>query len=64
MNLARENQPLNTPKLMEQLDSLISHGGLSDEYQLLPLLRDLTTDEHVPLITRNHAARLLKRIEK
>jgi len=64
MTLARENQPLNTPKLMEQLDSLVAHGGLSDEYQLLPLLRDLTTDEHVPLITRNHAARLLKRIEK
>jgi len=30
----------------------------------VPLLRDLITDEHVPLIARNHASRLLKRIEK
>ena len=62
--VARENQPLNAPKLMEQLDQLISRNGLSDQYQLIPLLRDLTTDEHVPLIARNHAGRLLKRIEK
>jgi hypothetical protein len=64
MSLARENQPLGTPKLMEVLESLLNNGGLSDPFQLLPLLRDLTTDEHVPLITRNHATRLLKRIEK
>jgi len=64
LSIARENLPLNTPKLMEQLESLLTHGGLSDPYQLVPMLRDLTTDEHVPLITRNHAMRLLKRIEK
>ena len=64
LSVARENQPLNTPKLMESLESLLTRGGLSDPYQLAPLLRDLTTDERVPLITRNHAARLLKRIEK
>ena len=64
LSIARENQPLNTPKLMDQLEMLVTRGGLSDPYQLLPLLRDLTTDEHVPLIARNHAARLLKRIEK
>ena len=64
MSVARENQPLNTPKLMEQLESQLTRGELSDPYQLVPLLRDLTTDEHVPLITRNHAARLLKRIQK
>lgn len=64
MSIARENQPLNTPKLMEQLESMLNSGGLSDPYQLVPMLRDLTTDEHVPLIARNHATRLLKRIEK
>lgn len=64
LSIARENQPLNTPKLMEQLDSLLSRSGLSDPYQLVPLLRDFITDEHVPLIARNHASRLLKRIEK
>jgi hypothetical protein len=64
MSVARENQPLNTPKLMELLESQLTRGELSDPYQLVPLLRDLTTDEHVPLITRNHATRLLKRIQK
>jgi len=49
---------------MEQLEAQLTRGELSDPYQLVPLLRDLTTDEHVPLIARNHAVRLLKRIEK
>lgn len=64
LNVARENQPLNAPKLMEYFDSLLTRSGLSDPRQLIPLLRDLTTDEHLPLIARNHATRLLKRIEK
>jgi hypothetical protein len=64
LSVARENQPLNVPKMMEQLEQLITRNGLSDPYQLIPLLGDLTTDEHLPLIARNHAARLLKRIEK
>jgi hypothetical protein len=62
--VARENQPLNAPKLLELFEILLTRSGLSDPHQLVPLLRDLTTDEHVPLIARNHATRLLKRIEK
>jgi len=64
MSIARENQPLNAPKLMEQLESLLNRNELSDPYQLVPLLRELTTDERLPLIARNHAGRLLKKIEK
>src|SRR6267142_6803474 len=33
MSVARENQPLNTPKLMEQLESQLTRGELSDPYQ-------------------------------
>ena len=62
--LARENQPLNAPKLMELMESLLKRDGLSDPRQLLNLLQDLSTDEHVPLIARNHALRLIKKIEK
>ncbi len=62
--LARENQPLNAPKLMELMESLLKRDGLSDPRQLLKLLQDLSTDEHVPLIARNHALRLIKTIEK
>lgn len=64
MSVARENQPLNAPKLMDGLESLLKRNGLSDPKQLLPLLHDLSTDEHLPLIARNHALRIIKLIEK
>ena len=62
--VARENQPLNAPKLMEVMETLLKRDGLSDPRQLLKLLQDLSTDEHVPLIAHNHALRLIKQIEK
>jgi hypothetical protein len=62
--VARENQPLNAPKLMETMESLLKRNALSDPRQLLKLLQDLSTDEHVPLIARNHALRLIKKIQK
>lgn len=64
ISLARENQPLNAPKLMEVLESMLKRNALSDPKQMLPLLTELTTDEHVPLIARNHASRLIKKIQK
>src|SRR6266496_1937219 len=64
MNVAREIQPLNAPQLMDELELLYTRNGLSDPQQLVPLLKDLRTDEHIPLIARNHADRLLKKIEK
>jgi hypothetical protein len=62
IGLARENQPLNAPKLMEVMESMLKRAALSDPQQLLPLLNDLSTDEHVPLIARNHALRIIKKI--
>ena len=64
IGLARENQPLNAPKLMEVMESMLKRNALSDPQQLLPLLNDLSTDEHVPLIARNHALRIIKKIKK
>jgi hypothetical protein len=64
IGVARENQPLNAPKLMEQLETYLKRAGLSDPKQLLPLLNEISTDEHLPLIARNHAKRLIKQIEK
>jgi hypothetical protein len=64
ISVARENQPLGVPKLMEGMETLLKRDGLSDPRQLLKLLEDLTTDEHVPLIARNHAQRLIKKIRK
>jgi hypothetical protein len=64
ITVARENQPLNAPGLLNQLESLYRRNGLSDPTQLVPLLKELRTDDHIPLIARNQADRLLKKIEK
>ena len=64
ISIARANQPLNAPKLMEAMESLLRRDALSDPRQLLKLLDDLSTDEHIPLIARNHALRLIKQIKK
>ena len=64
LQVARESQPLDTPKLINKLDSLIDRDYLSDRQQLVPLLRELTEDERVPLVGRNQAARILKKLEK
>lgn len=64
LKVALESQPLETPKLIGRLDHLIDRKMLSDSRQLLPLVRELSTDERVPLVGRNHAARILKKLEK
>lgn len=64
ISIARENQPLNAPKLMEVMESYLKRDALSDPHQLLKLLQEVSTDEHVPLIARNHALRLIKKIQK
>lgn len=64
IEVARENQPLDAPHLLSRLETMVARGGLSDPRQLIPLLRELNTDERLPLIARNQSARLLKKIEK
>ncbi|MEK6279902.1 MAG: hypothetical protein AABN95_06070 [Acidobacteriota bacterium] len=64
ISVSRESQPLNAPKLMERFELLLKRNGLSDPKQLLPLLKEISTDEYLPLIARNHALRLIKKIEK
>jgi hypothetical protein len=64
ISVARENQPLEAPKLLDELDKLYKRNGLSDPQQLVPLLSELVNDERLPLIARNHAGRLIKQIQK
>ena len=64
LNLAREMQPLNVPSLLNEMESLQRLGRLSDPKQLVPLLTELKTDEHIPQIARNQADRILKKIGK
>lgn len=63
ISVSRETQRLNLPKLMDEFELQLKRNGLSDPQQLVPLLTDLSTDEHIPLIARNHALRLIKKIE-
>jgi hypothetical protein len=64
INLSRENQPLESPKLMDLIDGYIRRNEISDAAQLIPFLKELGNDERIPLIARNHATRLIKQIEK
>ena len=64
VSVALENQPLEMPKLIGRLESLIERKYLSDTEQLIPLIRELTEDERVPLVGRNQAARILKKLDK
>jgi hypothetical protein len=59
ISIARENQPLNAPKLMEAMESLLKRDALSDPKQLLKLLQVMSSDEHFPMFARNHALRLI-----
>ena len=64
ITLARQYQPSEVIKILKRLEFLLKQNNLSDAAQLLPLLRDLVTDERVPLIARNHVERLIKTILK
>jgi len=64
VTVARENQPLESPKLLDSLDSLVRRNEISDPVQMIPLLNELSNDERIPLIARNHAMKLVKQIEK
>lgn len=64
ITVARQNQPLETPRIMNAIDSYLRRNEISDPKQMIPFLRELSDDERVPLITRNHASRLIKEIEK
>ncbi len=64
IDLARQNQPLLTPGLMESLGSYIDRKEISDPVHLLPFLTELSHDERLPLMARNRATKIIKAIEK
>ena len=64
ISLSRENQPLDAPRLMDSLDGMIKRNEISDPLQMEPFLRELSNDERIPLIARNHASRLVAQFEK
>lgn len=63
-NIARQYQPSDTVKLLKGLELLVNRDGISDGAQLAVFLSDLATDERIPLIARNQAERLIKKLKK
>lgn len=64
INIDRENQPLDAPQQMDAFDSMLRRDEISDPQQMIPFLKELSNDERIPLIARNHATRLVAQIEK
>ncbi|MFN2502587.1 MAG: hypothetical protein ABR530_11355 [Pyrinomonadaceae bacterium] len=64
IKVARESQPLQTPGMMDIIDSYLRRSEISDPTHILPFLTELSTDERLPLMARNHAAKLIKQISK
>ncbi len=64
ISVARQNQPLETPRMMKSLDSYLKRDEISDPLQMVPFLKYLSDDERIPLIARNNAAKIIKDIEK
>jgi len=62
--VARVNQPLRTPGMMDALDGYLRRNEIPDPPHLLPYLTQLSSDERLPLMARNHALKLIKNIEK
>ena len=64
ISVARENQPLLAPGLLDALASYVNRGEISDPPHLVPFLKELSNDERMPLMARNHAAKLAGQLEK
>lgn len=63
ITVARQNQPLETPRMMETIDGYNKRGELTDPPHLIEFLNGLANDERLPLMARNHAARIINDIQ-
>ena len=64
VTVARENQPLEAPRVLKTLESYLKRNEISDPSHLIPYLKELSGDERIPLIARNNAAQMIKELEK
>jgi len=64
LDLARHHYPLDTPQQLRILQNEMKSKRIAEPERFLPILREMSLDEHLPLIARNHAQRLIKEIEK
>ncbi len=58
------NDPISTPAQLRMLESELKSRHIADPHRFDPILKNIKSDESVPLIARNHAVRLLQSIQK
>lgn len=64
LEVARRYQPLDTPKILKDLESDLNGNRIAEPAALASLLKSLSTDERLPLIARNQAKKLCDRVGK
>lgn len=64
LELAERYQPLDLPKRLEILENDLRLQRITEPLRLLPPLQEIAGSDVLPLIARNHAARIIKSIEK
>lgn len=62
-NVAKTNQPLETSKILKRLESQVRRNSISDPLAILNVLKEIEIDESIPLIARNQARRIVKKME-
>ena len=64
LETAQQYQPLDVPRLLENLENDLKLERLTEPSALLTSLRDISGSDASPLIARNHAKRIIASIEK
>ena len=64
IDLVRSTDPISMPAQLRLLEGELKSRNIADARRFSQILKELTRDESVPLIARNHADRLLRLIEQ
>ena len=64
LDLALRHQPLETPRILESIESDLRLTRIAEPERILTALREIAGDDTLPLIARNHATRIVAAIQK
>jgi hypothetical protein len=64
VKVAVEHQPLDLPAQLDALENDLQLERLAEPEQVARILRDISQDDTLPLIARNHADRIISAIHK
>ena len=64
IGIAIKNRPLDSPRVMGELERYIDRNEISDPPHMIPFLTELSKETRMPLIARNTAKRIIEKIKK